>query len=158
MRSRREILLVAGLMTCLYATGCGSTVPGGSWPDPVEVTGKVTYNGKPFANGTVIFIPDEKTAGQGGSAQTDETGEYTMQTRWSDQKMKDGLIPGRYKVAFSRYTKPDGTVWVATADSTEGPASSGAREELPLHLSSPGESKYVVEVNKGKGAYDFDVL
>lgn len=138
--------------------GCGPTVPGGNWPDPVEVSGKVTYQGKPFANGTVIFVPDAKTTGQGGSGQTNEAGEYSMRTRWSDKKLRDGLIPGRYKVAFSRFVKPDGTVWIMEPDSTEGPASSGAREELPLNLSNPADSKHVIDVAKDKATYDIDLL
>ena len=158
MRSWRTDLIVGALLTCCFGVGCGgSSVPGPKWPDPVPVTGKITYKGKPFANGTVMFIPDLATIGQGGSGQTDEGGEYSVQTRWSDQTMKDGLIPGKYKVAFSRLVKPDGTVWVAPPNSTEGPASSGAREEMPLNVSSPAETKYVHEVGKSESKFDAEI-
>ncbi len=157
MWSRQSIWLVAGLITCFSGTGCSSTETGSDWPDPVKVSGKVTYQGKPFANGTLIFIPHGQTIGQGGSAQTNESGTYTMQTRWSNQKLREGLIPGQYKVSFSRFVKPDGSVWIAPPNATEGPASSGAREELPMHLSSPAESKTIVEVSAAKTAYDIEV-
>lgn len=158
MPSIRQMVLSGVIAVCLFGTGCGGeTVPGPKWPEPVEVSGKVTRQGKPLANAQVIFVPDGTTLGPGGGGQTNDAGEFTTQTRWSNQKMRDGLIPGRYKVAFSRFIKPDGSVWIPAADSTEGPATFGAREDLPMELSNPVESKTVVDVESGKGTYDLDI-
>lgn len=159
MRSRARILIWGGLATCLFTIGCGESAPSGpKWPDPVKVTGKVTYKGKPFENGTVIFVPeDQSTPGQGGAAVVKASGEYLAQSRWTDQKMKDGLIPGNYKVGFSRMVKPDGSVWLPDPNSAEGPASVGAREELPPDVSNPGTSPHKVTISADKSTYDFDV-
>lgn len=158
MPSLRQMILSGMLTLCLLGTGCGdSMVSGPQWPDPVEVSGRVARQGKPLANAQVIFVPAETTIGQGGSGQTNAAGEFSIQTRWSDQKLRDGLIAGRYKVAFSRFVKPDGSVWIPDPDATEGPASSGAREELPPNLSNPTESSMIVDVAAGKATYDLDI-
>lgn len=157
MRSRSHVLLIAGVVASMYGVGCGPSTSGPKWPDPVEVGGKVTFQGKPFANGTVIFIPEGQTVGKGGSGLTNEAGEYQADSIWSGKETRKGLIPGKYRVAFSRYIKPDGSVWIAEPDSAEGPASVGAREELPLELSNPAESKFEIEVSAGKPKHDFDL-
>lgn len=140
----------------MFLAGCGPSVPGGSWPEPVLVTGKITYQGKPFENGTVIFIPDSGTKGQGGSGQVEADGTYSAQMRWTDGKIRDGLVPGKYKVAFSRMVKPDGTVWVPDPAVDEGPANVGAMEEIPSEYSSPGETAQTFEAAEGK-TFDFDI-
>lgn len=158
MPAFRQMILSGVLAVCLFGTGCGgATVPGPKWPEPVKVSGKVTRQGKPLENAQVIFVPEGTTLGPGGGGQTNPAGEYTAQMRWSDQKMRDGLIPGRYKVAFSRFIKPDGSVWIPSPNATEGPATSGAREELPMEISSPVESKTSIEVTAGKSTYDLDI-
>lgn len=157
MRSQRHVLVVAGLMVSLLGVGCGPSTTEPKWPAPVPVSGKVTYQGKPFANGTVIFIPEGQTVGKGGSGLTNDAGEYKAQSIWSGKDTREGLIPGKYKVAFSRYLKPDGSVWIAEPDATEGPASVGAREELPLDVSNPADSKIEIEVSDAKPTHDFDI-
>lgn len=157
MRFRQKVLLVAGLMASLCAGGCGPSSSSPDWPDPVAVTGKVTYKGKPLENGTVIFIPEASTKGKGGSGLINASGEYKAESIWSGKETKEGLIPGKYKVAFSRFIKPDGSVWVAEPNSAEGPASVGAREELPLELSDPGQSTQTIDVDSSKSTHNFDL-
>jgi hypothetical protein len=59
----RLTLTVLVLALVLVSAGCG---PGG--PEIAYVTGRVTMDGKPLANATVVFIP--KTAGRRGRGRT----------------------------------------------------------------------------------------
>lgn len=149
--SRRSIMVA--LITA-YFTGCSSqSVP--NWPDPVACSGTVTLNGESLSNATVLYIPESGTVGPGGSGRTDQAGKYSVQSLGADQKMKVGLIPGKYKVAFSRMVKPDGQVWVPGPNSTEGPATFGAREDLPPRYSMPIQSKIIAEVTDKSSPHDF---
>lgn len=148
----RQRIMVA--LTLVWFSGCSSeSVP--NWPEPVSCSGTVTMNGESLSNATVLFIPEAGTVGPGGSGTTDETGKYSVQSLGPDKKMEPGLIPGKYKVAFSRMVKPDGQVWTPGPNSTEGPATSGAREELPQRYSMPFQSKIVVEVTDKSSPHDF---
>jgi hypothetical protein len=148
----RQCILIA--FASVWLTGCsGQSLP--NWPEVVPCSGTVTLNGESLSNARVLYIPESGTVGPGGSGTTDETGKYSVQSLGADQKMKVGLIPGKYKVAFSRMVKPDGQVWVPDPNSTEGPATSGAREELPPRYSMPIQSKIVAEVTDSSSPHDF---
>lgn len=150
---RRSVLIAC---VSVWFSGCsGKSVP--DWPEPVPCSGTVTMNGELLSNARVIYIPESGTVGPGGSGTTDESGKYSVQSLGADQSKKDGLIPGKYKVAFSRMVKPDGQVWVPGPNSTEGPATSGAREELPARYSMPFQSKMIVEVTDKSSIHDFQL-
>ena len=73
------------------AIGCGSTGPG-----MAQVTGKVTYQGKPVPKGLVSFVatgPD----GRNATGQIDESGNYRLQT----ENPGDGALTGDYNVSIS---------------------------------------------------------
>jgi len=153
--SVRTVLL--GCLFCCAATGCGDSVVVPNWPDVVPCTGSVTMGGKPLTQAMVLFIPDVSTQGQGGSAQTDDSGKYTVSSRNSKGETIPGIIPGKYRVSFSRMVKPDGSVWVPDPTSSAGPATFGAREELPLKYSDPANSIQIAEVKAGGAPVDFDL-
>ena len=135
--------------------GCSGNVSDPQWPDPVECQGTVTWNGKPLPDAAVLFIPDERTQGRGGSALTDSDGFYTVNSRGKGGDIIPGIVPGKYKVAFSRMINPDGTVWTPDEDNSSGPATVGAREGLPVKYSDPGRSKLIVTINEGGPTQDF---
>jgi len=58
--SRRLLLLLGA--ACLLATGCGPA------DSRVPVEGSVTLDGRPLAEGQVIFVPDDKSLGGEGAA------------------------------------------------------------------------------------------
>ena len=65
--------------------GCGKR---SSWTETAtEVSGTVTYQGKQFSGGMVVF--DSRAAGAGGSADIGPTGEY---------KTSFAVKPGKYEV------------------------------------------------------------
>jgi uncharacterized protein (TIGR03067 family) len=63
----------------------------------VPVEGRVTLDGKPLANATVVFVPVDK-GGQRATGTTDQDGKYKLTTLGK----KAGVRPGRYKVVISK--------------------------------------------------------
>ena len=149
----QSVVLVSFLIVGL--SGCGEGVVEPNWPDVVPCSGTVTMDGKPLSQAMVLYIPDISTTGQGGSGTTDESGKYSVSSRNAKGEMVPGVIPGKYKVAFSRMVKPDGTVWTPDASNSAGPATFGAREELPLKYSDPATSIQIAEVKAGGAPVDF---
>jgi hypothetical protein len=142
-----------GAVGLLFILGCGDGgTKGPVLPEPVPVSGTVTYGDAPLADAMVTFTPTESTVGQGASGITDGSGKYVLESRWSDGKSKPGAIPGKYVVTISRMVRPDGTVW--KPDPNKGPMTGGAaHEELPQEYSF--KSILTADVSKDKGVHDF---
>jgi len=136
-------------------TGCGEGVVEPNWPDTVPCEGTVTFDGKPLTDAQVLYIPDASTTGQGGSGSTDASGKYSLSSRNGKGETVTGVIPGKYRVAFSRMVKADGSVWTPDPTNSSGPATFGAREELPLKYSNPASSVQLAEVKAGGPPIDF---
>ncbi len=148
-RGFRFSFFSAGL---LLALGCGSESTKTKLPDPVPVSGTVTYGDQPLADAMVTFSPTDTTVGQGASGLTDSSGKYVLQSSPVDGKPKPGAIPGNYKVSISRMVKPDGSVWKPNPN--QGPMTGGAaHEEMPDEYSF--NSQLTAEVSKDKGVIDF---
>ncbi len=96
------------------AAGCGS-----SGPEIAYVSGRVTMDGKPLSDATVVFVPEN---GRPSGATTDENGEYVlnfaqgrkgaipgpstvriMTMRDADQDQNGNAIPGRPETVPSQY-------------------------------------------------------
>ena len=151
----KTVCRVLGLCGCLWILGCGSGVKVPKWPEPIKASGTVTYEDKPLTDAVVTFTPIGTTEGQGAIGNTDDAGKYELKTRWVDGKTRYGIIPGNYRISFSRMIKPDGTPWRPDPTVPGGPMNSGAREEMPREFSL--ESKVTVEVAAGKDNYDFNL-
>ena len=87
---RIAILITVGL---LAAIGCD----GGKYP---TVSGTVTADGQPVAMVRVVFMPmavgDNHTPGPWSKGVSDETGHYTLRTRYGEP----GAVAGPHKVGF----------------------------------------------------------
>lgn len=88
----RLMCVSAGLLL-LAGAGCNSS----NFPDPVPVSGKVTYKGKPVEGAQVTFLSRTETA-RSASGRTDAEGNYALSTFNTD----DGAIPGEYTVTISK--------------------------------------------------------
>lgn len=146
---RRVVLLICA-MALMVVCGCDSTKKP-KWPDPVPVSGTVTYDDKPLNDAMVTFMPIQPTPGQGASGITDASGKYKLESRTVDGKTTPGAIPGNYGIRVSRMIKPDGSVW--KPDPNVGPNTFGGREELPDDYSLKTTLK--ADVAKDKGVHDF---
>ncbi len=84
LMSARVLTICVAMISLVCSVGCsGSKL--------VEVTGKVTYKGKPVSAGTISYIAADKPAAY-GELQPD--GSYTLHT----EKPGDGATPGLYQV------------------------------------------------------------
>jgi hypothetical protein len=83
------------LVTLSLVLGCGS---GSSKLAPVS--GKVTLDGQPLADATVIFQPEGggPDAGSGSQGKTNANGEFTLRQLNSD---RDGAVAGKHRVMIS---------------------------------------------------------
>ena len=87
------VLLVAGTM------GCGG---GADHLPTANVTGKVTFDGRPLPSGSLLFVPDG--GGPTAEANINPDGSYTLGTYY----MNDGAILGKFKVMITAFTQPKG--------------------------------------------------
>lgn len=98
----RNASLLFCLLTCalcMSSTGCGSS----KYPKTVSISGKVTWQGKPLAGGSIAFIP--VNAGENGTnrpagGQIGPDGVYQL----SSFRSGDGVMPGEYGVTVESYT------------------------------------------------------
>lgn len=125
-------LLLAGLLSSL-SWGCGAADEG---PKRYQISGKVTYDGKPIPKGKIYFEPDSSQGNSGPQAGADIVdGEYETPTG-------KGVVGGPHRV---RITGTDGV-----ETQMEG-------ELLPdgKPLFAPYETTY--DFPKEDGAHSFEV-
>lgn len=88
-----RLLYVSAGLLFLTTVGCG----GSGFPDPVPVSGKVTYKGKPVEGAQVTFLSQSEGA-RSASGRTDANGNFSLTTF----NTNDGAIPGEYVVTISK--------------------------------------------------------
>ena len=96
----RFVCLTTGFLAfaALAIAGCGS-----SGPKTIPIRGEVLYNGKPLAEGTIVYLPRESTARQAtGGIQSD--GSFRLTTF----KNADGVVPGEYNIVIFAYAPHPG--------------------------------------------------
>lgn len=155
MKSSVQFLVC--VVGCSVILGCGSQPKVPDWPDPLPVSGTITYGDAPLTSASVNFTPDSPTTpGRGASGFTDDSGNYVLNYRAPNGKTMEGIIPGKYRVTISRMVKPDGTVWKPDPAQPTGPANVGAREVMPREYSL--ETKLKADVKEGEDTYDFKLV
>ena len=88
-----KMRLYASTAWFAVAAGCGD-----SGPPLVPVSGTVTLNGRPLANATVSFIPQESNKfGRPAQGTTGPLGYYKAMSR-----NRAGAVPGKYQVVVSQ--------------------------------------------------------
>lgn len=142
-----RLMVVMMSASIVGAVGCGGGPKKPDWPELVAAGGKITANGNAIANARVFFSPKGGTPGLGASGTTDQSGRYLLSSISAEGKLINGAIPGEYRVAVSLMKKPSGEV--LPADSQEPPATSGARESLPMHYSDINLTRLIGNVPAG---------
>jgi hypothetical protein len=94
------------------------------------VQGTVTFDGKPLANATVVFVPMAK-GGQKATGTTDEKGRYQLAT----QGNKAAIRPGEYKVVITKTVS--------------------GKSLLPAKYSSAEKTALTCKVGEGENTFDF---
>jgi hypothetical protein len=121
------------VISCLvFASGCGGT-------NIVPVSGRVTLDGKPLVNGTIIFQPlsEEKNPGPGSRGKTDGEGKFTMQLMTGN---KPGALVGSHRVSVTAYEGDD---------SIPSSGSDMKFRKLLVHEDYNAKSKLTVDVPAG---------
>jgi hypothetical protein len=93
------------MRTCLQILGLGVVLlalTGCSGPQIAPVKGRVTCNGKPVHQASVIFAPEpssdkDREPGKGGTGITDKDGNYVIST----YRAYDGAQVGKHKVTIA---------------------------------------------------------
>jgi hypothetical protein len=98
-------------------------------------------DGKPFANATVVFIPEN---GRPAGARTDERGHYVLMFT----RGRLGAIPGKNSIRITTAAEAS-----EAADGTPTPAQ---REIVPAKYNSQSALEFTVEPGK-KNIADFDL-
>jgi hypothetical protein len=124
---RGGILLAAAVVSFTFS-GCASRWEMG------QVAGRITYQGQPLPEGTVMFVPETGLASAGGIR---PDGTYRLFTRspW------DGTVVGKHKVCVAPPFE---------ASSPNYPKFSGKYQ-------SQETSGWEVEVKSGENTFDFDI-
>ncbi len=122
-------------LTVMAFAGCGSDLP-----PLAPLTGTITQDGKPYANGALMFSPE--AGGRPSVAQTNEQGEFEAMY----QMGVPGAIIGKHSVMF----EPGGS---------DEPLSE--EDSMNLHKKNPGPPKNLkitpkeVEVKEGGTVVNF---
>jgi len=129
-----SLLKLSTIVVALVSlVGCDS----GTSLSPVK--GIVTFDGKPYPNAQVRFVP---ASGRPSIGMTDDSGVYTL-TYIRDEK---GAVPGAYKVDIT-------TVYTSTSDSDGGKE---PKEKIPPKYNTLTELNANVE--KGENVINFDMV
>jgi hypothetical protein len=91
--SRNGGLIAACGLLALVSVGCGD-----KGPKLYPATGTVTYEGKPLADASILFVPQ---GGRPSIGTTDASGKFSMTTNG-----KPGVPAGTYSVTISKSTAP----------------------------------------------------
>lgn len=114
--SARRVAFCVVAVACFSVLGCSH---GEELPELVPVSGKITIDGKPLANASIVFMPADPKEEEGlekvnrPHGTTNEAGEYELE--WNENAA--GAPPGQYKVIVMA-VKPmadedgEGMVWL----------------------------------------------
>ena len=126
--------------TVLFLLACGGC--GSSGPEIASVAGRVTMDGKPLANATIVFIPE---SGRPSGARTDESGDYAL----NFSEGRRGAIPGPNAVRIS-------TVRDAEKDENGKTLVPESKETVPMEYNAATKLTFTVEPKK-KNIANFDL-
>lgn len=139
--------LGAAAVVILGAAGCG---PQGPDLGPFGlVSGKVTYEGKPVAQGMVTF--NAPATGHVGTANLEADGTFTMQFNG-----RPGLPVGEYQVSIRPplTAKPSGNSAPASRNNLYDPNIS---KDIPMKYRYETSSGLVETVAEGENSFEFDL-
>ena len=119
-------LLFLLLLAC---AGCG-----GGGPEIASVSGRVTMDGKPLANATVVFTPEN---GRPAGAKTDENGNYVL----NFSEGRRGAIPGPNTIYITTIRDPE-------QDENGKVIVPGSKEIVPMEYNAASKLTFNVEPKK----------
>lgn len=140
-------LLALGLLTVSLTLGCSSAITKPEHVKTAQVSGSLSYQGRPLASFQVILTPTDGQRPARGK--TDQAGKFTVGTN----QPGDGAAIGLHKVSVV-YEPPE-SVDSAEAMPIDDPSKMPKPPvELPKKYSNPETSELTVEVPK-EGLSDY---
>ena len=121
----------------LVFIGCSS---GG--PEIAQVSGRVTMDGKPLANASVVFIPEN---GRPAGAATDADGRYVL----NFTEGRRGAIPGKNSVRITTQRETE-------KDENGKTVVPGSPETIPMEYNAASTLEFTVEPKK-KNVANFEL-
>lgn len=139
--AKQNVCWIAFGLWILNMTGCG----GHSDAPPLsQVTGTVTYQGKPLTEAQVMFTPEKGPMSMGV---TDTQGRFSLKTG-----TREGVPVGKHTVTISAFEP------VPEIDSENETERKPPVSRIPRHYSDLKKSGLSVEVNaKGKNDFTFEL-
>ncbi|HEY2416229.1 MAG TPA: carboxypeptidase-like regulatory domain-containing protein [Pirellulaceae bacterium] len=131
------IPLVMLLLLLAAMAGCES-----SGPQIASVSGRITMDGKPLANATVVFTPEN---GRPAGARTDENGNYSLHFT----EGRRGAIPGPNTVQITTVRDPE-------QDENGKTVVPAAKETIPMEYNAASMLTFTVEPKK-RNVANFDL-
>jgi hypothetical protein len=114
-------------------------------PETLPATGTVTMNGEPVAGALVVFTPKSSGAGQlAAQAETNDAGQFDLQTYLGGDDYKNGVEPGEYVVTVTKLE--------VVQDMRRQP-----KHLLPKKYSLPGSSDLTATVDESSSSFQFDL-
>ena len=136
---RRRLLYSFLPAAALAVCGCGGV---DDQPETGEVTGKVTLDGQPLADATVMFKPEQ---GRPSSGRTGADGTYVLQYNADTP----GAKVGPHKVYISTYVEP------RINDDTKKVEDPGVKEKVPRKYNQ--ETTLTADVKSGDNDLPFEL-
>ena len=138
LRYLRFLLFYSALpVMLLVCVGCSS---GG--PEIAQVSGRVTMDGKPLANASVVFIPEN---GRPAGARTDADGRYVL----NFTEGRRGAIPGKNSVRITTQRETE-------KDENGKTVVPGSPETIPMEYNAASTLEFTVEPKK-KNVANFEL-
>jgi hypothetical protein len=144
------------IVIVLLVNGCSS-----SGISTVNVSGDVSYQGKPLENALVVFLPVVENKGiRGASATTDANGKFTLETLGAT---KTGAMLGNYNVVVTKEVQTNQEQMDAEyAANKDNPSYSSStmpqfKNLLPKKYAEQSTTPLKAEVKKGKNHFVFEL-
>lgn len=142
----KKTVVVVSVLVCCVSLGCGGSLP--DEPERVTVSGAVTYDGQPVADGEVRFVPTKGTEAPSSSAMI-SGGAYKAE-------FKGGVPVGIHRVEIRGYRPKAG----GAAEETPGVAAGETLKEqyLPAKYNAKSELELTVESGSAPITKDFALV
>lgn len=153
MRNRHLTGILAAMLVLPMIFGCGP-----SRPETAPVTGKVTFQGKPVPEGTIVFYPEK---GRSATGRIQPDGTYVL-TAFEDG---DGALTGKHVVTIEAMRFPERPrpksleeeIAMAKNPPRSNPAANRPQWLIPKKYSKRAASGLTATVSSGENTIDFNL-
>jgi hypothetical protein len=146
---------VRGLVAAGLAIGLAVLVGCSSKSGKVPVSGSVLVDGAPGSLTVVTFWTEDPSGppGNGGRVMTDDKGQFTI----GDKESDTGLLPGNYKITFSRFVDSKGKAVHGGGKKSESSFEVPSKESIPEKYRDRASTPTTATVSSRPTEFKFEV-